>query len=180
MDIISVDPGLQHTGVFEIVEGKRRCWHIEQGKSSRYAHLSAIFRTLSKRCEEVAFRIGFVEDYAYRDNKSVMFAEIGGVIRAAMVGAGVPIVIMPIATWKSLTIGNKPKGTIQEGAAYVRRVNKLYGAESSTPDEADAFLIYYAAKMITERKTRLTDAAERLRENVMRVLAEPPMLAMHA
>jgi Holliday junction resolvasome RuvABC endonuclease subunit len=83
-----------------------------------------------------------VEGYSYGStgNAVTKQAEIGGVIRAACGSLRVPVVEMPIQTWKA-QMHRSPKGTKAKDAAYLDATFDCLGIHCDTVDIADAAMI---------------------------------------
>lgn len=155
VDVISVDPGLNQTGVFMVIDKKpisARFERIHQG--GRYASLGQLFFWLRQQVEYQRPnlpRLAFVEDYPYHMKSSASLticAEAGGVVRAALGSMGISVVAVNPSTWKRLTIGDRPKDNKDDQANYLAAVHHKYGLTFETVDEADAYLIYRAAQLI--------------------------------
>ena len=76
-------------------------------------------------------------------------AEIGGIIRACFASYKIPIIEMPISTWKSITGIKMKKASVQDKRDYINAVIEKFGMELDTTDEADAFLMFYSLAMIS-------------------------------
>ena len=134
-----------------------------------YDYFADVRKLLLRYAEGMGFAL--VEDYVYskrtpgggRDS-----IEAGAVVRTAMAEIGTPLLLVQPAMWKSLTIGNLKKGTVELNRAYCQVVEKKYGRAFSTTDEADAFLIYVAAVRVW-RGGGKTDAQRRLSREIAEV-----------
>lgn len=168
MNVISIDPGIACTGFYVFLDG--RGYHAAARRPKgrdNYAQLVAIREAVLLHGRWCDFAL--VEDYPYGAEASVAASaiEAGGVVRAALAELGLPVIVIAIPTWKSLTIGHKPKGTVPEKAAYLDAVEQLYGVRPAGTDEADAFLIYRAALRIwQEGPSELSEAQVKIKESI--------------
>jgi hypothetical protein len=172
VNVISVDPGITSTGIFVYRNGGGFSVCVRKPEGTvKYDHLAAIYRAVlfhargGGRTGEMD--LALVEDYAYSKKASITAASIeaGGIVRAALAEAGVPIVVIAIPTWKSLTIGHMPKDTRGQQHAYCKAVLDKYGHGFVTVDEADAYLIYRATLRCWTEDVG-TDAARRIRAEI--------------
>ena len=149
MNVISIDPGMTSMGlyVYRSGSGYSICIRREENQEN-YDHLPDVRRAILKYAKGADMAL--VEDYAYGlpAGRAASSIEAGGVVRATLAEMGIPIVTVPIPTWKALTIKHHRKNTVAEKKEYFRIVMEKYGREFTTTDEADAFCIYQAVLRI--------------------------------
>jgi len=171
MNVISIDFAKYKTGVFTRIGGKEKTFTITMPRnSSQEDVLHILYGTFEAILDEDHFHFGLIEGYGFNpENKRSMvpMCEIAGVIKLAFIHAGVPIITMPIQTWKKLTIGRIDKKKV---AAYLRAVKVKYNREFSNTDEADAFLIYQAAKKICKMTKGLTSTMEKIKARLEQII----------
>lgn len=114
LNIISIDPSKADTGFF-IKGGGREytgvienpiCCSTPQATNIIYNH----FKKLLDLGNGQQFDYGLIEDYAFnpKNKKSIIpLAEVGGVIRLVFYQSGIPLVVVPVQTWKSLMSVNQ-------------------------------------------------------------------------
>ena len=166
MNVISIDPGVERTGIYLFRNGQGSSISIERPHSAeRWNHLAELRKAILQYTK--GMDLALVEDYPYGlpALRAASAIEVGGVVRGTLTEMGVPIIVVGISTWKALTIGHMRKGTISEVKAYCRAVHKKYGHWFATADEADAFLIYVAVLRIQNRETG-GKAADRIRQEI--------------
>lgn len=148
MNVISVDPGLECTGLYVFRNGEGTATSVRRGGRAGYDHLVELRKVVMLHAR--GCHAALVEDYAYSrlpgGGKSAM--EAGATVRTALAEVGLPPILVNPAIWKARTIGNMPKDTVGEKVRYLETVRKAYGKAFDTTDEADAFLIYLAALVI--------------------------------
>jgi hypothetical protein len=159
VNIISIDPSVRSTGVYWRYHGDE-LWTTLGFKAS--AEKSVILATVVNRLSEIIdhhgkFEFGIIEDYAYLRQGSqkgmLSRAEIQGAILFTLARFGVKEVVMPIQTWKSLTLGIKCGKATKDGKEYyISQVFKRYGRFFDSTDTADAFLMAEAFDMIGKMK----------------------------
>ncbi|MFA4971810.1 MAG: hypothetical protein WC683_04305 [bacterium] len=174
MNVISIDPGIACTGLFTVIDDQRRSRSISTDGLDGDERLVGLWAQLNLVLADCGrFDIAFIEDYLYHSPGSLSArksAEAGGVIRLALAQMKIPLVAVPIQTWKALTIGDLKKRTKAEQRAYQRAVEQMYGVTIEGPDAADAFLIYAAARLIYTRRMKRTATMLRLYEEIAAVV----------
>jgi len=172
VDVISIDPGVNQTGLY-LYRGGGRSFCVRRAHDERpYFYLVWLRRSVM----EVAagMDLAIVEDYPYTmpGSQSASAIEVGAVVREALAEVDVPIVTVAISLWKSLTIGIKPKkGGVALNHQYLAVIRDQYGVDFATTDEADAFLMYQAALRVWKEGGR-TDAQRNLRARIAAVVKE--------
>ncbi len=84
--------------------------------------------------------IAIIEGYAYHGNRVTQIAEVVGIFKAVADVLNIPVITVPIATWRSF---NEIKG--KKDFAYHREQMEKHGLPFKTIDEVDAYLIYRTA-----------------------------------
>ena len=182
MNVIAIDPGPTTTGVYLFKQGKeqslsilRQGGHYEYMVKLRGAVITLCYAPARDDSGVVTTDMAIVEDYPYGmpGDRAAHAIEVGAVVREALTSVGVPIVAIPISTWKSITIGVKrvKRGSARIVREYLEAVQALYGRVFVTTDEADAFMMYEAALAIWRGETR-TAAAVRIRDRMEAIAAK--------
>ena len=174
MNILSIDPSSHSTGTYSRVNGKNYflslCYDGKKGHNQILAALNEYFR---ERCTKKIYDVAFIEGYALAkmSRSTHTQPELGGAIKAAITSNGVPIITVGIMTWKWLTIGHEIKKPHDEKEAveYIEAVNKEYDIRCYTPDEADAYMIYYACVKILKEQCKMTDARVKIRDQLLEI-----------
>lgn len=150
MNAISVDPGIRSTGLFLFRDGKGRAQSILRADAGSWGHLVDLRGRLLRYAKGID--VAFVEGYPYGlpAGQAAYAIEAGGVAREVCAELGLPLVVVEIATWKALTIGNLPKSSKAQRELYLDTVETKYGRQFDTVDQADAYLIYRAALRLWE------------------------------
>jgi len=142
MNLISIDPSLRHTGIFQRIDGKLSADLFEPKSKDRIKALAEFlfyFVNLPK-----GFDLCFIEDYApgAKGAQGRVQGEVGGIIRACFQARGVPVIAVPIATWQSVTGISIKRGTTMPDSDYLNAVANKYKIRLQTTHEADAYMIY--------------------------------------
>ena len=172
MKILSVDPGRSSAGI-AVIEPKRLEAFRFRTKKVKHEALGDFLLWMIEVVDRERPNLAFVEDYLYgikRTSTLTQVAEVGGIARGVFASRGVPVIAVPVQTWKSLTIGNLPKGTKAKNDAYCASVESRYGMRFGSTDEADAFLIYQAMRSIWKNRGISGNTNRRLREELAAVL----------
>ena len=145
VNVISVDPSMSSTGFFCFRPGKGE-EAFSFIRDSAWHPMEYMVR-LRRFVQEVAggMDMAIIEDYPFgmAVQRAAATIEAGAVIREGLSSAGVPVVVMPIQVWRSLTIGKLKKSPKWK---YLFEIRAKYRRTFRTPDEADAFLMYEAAR----------------------------------
>lgn len=170
MNTIAIDPSKSSTGIFckvnnvetsRLIKTKPGC---SQGETLPYIY--------KKMCEIVSanqFDLGFIEMGTITVNPigAVSLFEVSGVIRLACAQHNIPMITVPIPTWKSLTIGVRTDK--KNKTRYLSLVKQKYGIEFKTTDQADAYMIYCAIKEISQHAGKLTDAQQKIYNQISEI-----------
>ena len=171
MNVLSVDPGTKSTGLYLFVDGVgTSVTLLRDPRCDRYENLTVLRNQILGWGRKV--NLAVVEDYPYSipAGQAAYAIEAGAVVREALAEQRIPIVVMPIETWKALTIGRMPKTSKAEKQRYVDQVQLQYGTRFEDVDAADAYLIYKALHSIWTGAARETDTTRRIREQVQVVI----------
>lgn len=164
--IMAVDHGMS-TGV---------AWETPVGANSGVIDVrnspsprSELYAAMQSRLSRVQPLLVVFESYAYgrggNSTSSTHQAELGGVLKAAVESFRAPWVVLPIGVWKSLTYRGK-KRSKAEKERYLEKCREVTGWTPRTVDDADAFMILYAAVTIITDRSRSTQGIERFRKQV--------------
>lgn len=150
LNFVIVDPSLRSSGVLVCRDGKISTYAIQR-KTPRLETLGYYLCHFAHLAKERKWDMLVIEEYAFsRQSQSVtVAAEIGGIIRACFASYKIPIIEMPISTWKSITGIKMKKASVQDKRDYINAVIEKFGMELDTTDEADAFLMFYSIAMIS-------------------------------
>ena len=172
MNIISIDFAKYSTGIYTKVEGQESCFIIaNKKKCSDQEALLNLYTAFTGILQNVRYNFGLIEGYGFNPiNKQsmIIMSEIGGVIKLAFAYAEVPLITMPIQTWKMLTIGRIEKHGNE--TVYLDAIKSKYERSFANIDIADAFLIYQAAKVICKRTKRLTPAMGKIKAQLQKII----------
>jgi hypothetical protein len=146
LNFVIVDPSLRSSGVLTCRNGKIDTYAIQRKEPDRLDVLGMMVKHFANLAAERDRTWDFlgIEDYAFSPRGAQAAntqAEIGGVVRACFAARGVPIIEIPIQTWKTVTGIRLPKGTAKEKRAYQNAVVEKYGIECDTVDEIDCYLM---------------------------------------
>ncbi len=151
--VLSIDLSLKSTGIYDNYIDDVEIYEVaESDVSSRLFLIGDFFRELFN---DVIPDLILLEDYAFsRHSQSVTgLAEAHGVIYYVAKRAAVPVITVPINTWKSLTIGARTKKrTKAEKEAYRLQAERFCGIEFLTTDDADACMMYRAVAILCETR----------------------------
>lgn len=148
MNIVSIDPSLNHTGVFTRINGSLDAEVFEPTGKDRVKKLAQIlihFVAYAKGGFDLCLIEGY--DPGAKGQQGVIQGEVGGIIRACFEARGVPVVEVPIPTWKSITGIALKKGTRMADSDYLNAVATKYKIRLQTSHEADAYLIFQCVRM---------------------------------
>ena len=153
LNILCIDPSLRSTGVLKLKEGKITTYVIKR-KEERVEALGWFLKHFAYVAKETTWDLVLIESYSFGSYSSAVTvqAEIGGIIRGIFSGYKVPIIEMPIQTWKAITGIRMKKGTLLEKSDYLNKVQEVVGYRFETTDEADAFLMFWSLKEISRNR----------------------------
>lgn len=178
MNLISVDFGKYKTGVFCKKSGKEDSMLIRnKPRASMEESLSVIYHDLKKIIELSQPDFGIMEGYGFNEkhkSSRIPMAEIGGVIKLLFYQLDIPVIVMPIQTWKTLTVGMVDKKKDED--LYRSIVKQKYGKEFQSLDETDAFLFYQSLKIISLGECRLTKSMKRIRSKLSEIIDSHKLL----
>jgi len=161
MRIISLDPSLRSFGIFTNEDGATFSEVIQREEKDRIEVLKWFCLHFAAEAAK-KWDLMIVEGYAFnagskwigpdgkvkaRSSSITVQAEVGGLVRGLFAARGVPIIEVPIGTWKSVTGISMKKGTTQYESDYLNEVAIKYKVRFETTDEADAFLFYQTVKL---------------------------------
>ena len=129
-----------------------------------------ILNEITAEGQKINFAV--IEGYGINPiNRRSMFilAEITGIIKLLLAKNNIPVITMPVQTWKKYCriVSDKKKVDY-----YVNEVEYRFGKKFNTTDEADAFMIYLALKEISEKTCALTKTDIRIKEELRKILGE--------
>jgi len=170
MNIISIDPSKLKTGVFTRIDKIESSFVIKNKTGSTIGEtLIKIYSEFSKILDAGVYDFGMVENPRHSSFAMYMF-EIIGVIKLAFAEHGIPIIPVYVQTWKTLTMKGVNKK--ENAAVYLKIVKKKYDREFKTTDEADAFLIYQAVKIIAKKTNSLTKGMKKIKDQLSKIIEE--------
>lgn len=173
MNVIAIDFSKRKTGIFLRINGQEKSRLIKNKYNATQGQaLVNINNSFKNLLNEFEIDFGLIEGYGFNlKNKRSMvpMCEVGGTIKLVFANRGIPLIEIPIQTWKMLTINFKGKKE-KNLDKYLGMVSKTYGKEFKTSDEADAFMIYQAAKIIAKKNGRMTDSMRKIKEQLKTVI----------
>ncbi len=169
---VFLDPATR-TGIASVHAGELHLSTIYVPKADdRPTALYLYFHTLIDELEKRSPAVVCVEGYAIQGRGNAVQAqvELGACCRLAGVTALADVVILNIATWKSLTFAGK-KGSKGEQVDYVYKAAQFLEQTPRNSDEADAGLMAYAAALILGDHARWSKGIQSFRDQVASVVA---------
>lgn len=169
MNIISIDPSKACTGIFSKVANIERSFSISHGYNvSQETALQNIYHNFTRELKN-PYQLGLIEGYYLANPRGMLLLpEIVGVIKLCFAHALVPLVSVNVATWKSIVKIKIDKN--KKKKEYLEAIRVKYGKDFSIVDEADAFLIYQAAKVIAKSTKQMTPGAMKIRKQLETVI----------
>lgn len=149
MRIISVDPSLRSLGIFYQENGEINSDVIQRTEKDRLDVLGRICLKFAKE-SALGWDLLIVEGYslgATNSNAVTVQAEVGGLIRGLFTARKVPIIEVPIPTWKHVTKTTLKKGNAMATSDYLNEVIRKFGIKFKTTDEADAYMLYETVRL---------------------------------
>lgn len=172
MNIISIDPGKGNLGIFLKVGKDEKSILIHQKpKTTQAEAMVNIYNTLNDIFCRNSIHCAFMEDYSLNfsyPNSLIKFCEIVGIIKLALKLKNIPCILIHSGTWKSLT-GIKIKKR-EHKKQYLQAIKTKYGKHFESIDNADAYLIYKAAQILSKKTDFLTDEQMRIRKEMKNVI----------
>jgi hypothetical protein len=170
---ISLDPSLRSLGIFTCEDG---VWFSEAIQRKEENRIDVLGRFCLKfaRISAEGWDLMIIEQYAFMAREKFVdrsgqvrggsssltgLAEVGGLLRGLFNARKVPIIEVPIGTWKMVTGISMKKGRADYESDYLNEVTKKFGARFKTTDEADAFLLYQCVKISGEKNAPGVGAA---------------------
>lgn len=153
-NFVIVDPSLRSSGVL-VSNGLNVRSYAITSKSTRLETLGLYLKHFSELAFSNNWDFLAIESYSFGSHSRSLTvqAEIGGIIRACFSAEKVPVIEIPIPTWKSVTGIRLKKTTKSDKKAYTDAVFKKYGVQFDTTDEADTYLMYQTLKAVSRGKT---------------------------
>ena len=152
LNFVIVDPSLRSSGVLVCRDGNVSTYAIQKTETDRLFILGWYVRHFANLAIERKWDFLCIEDYAFSPTASrsvTVQAEIGGVIRSAFATSGIPIIEIPIQTWKIISGIRLPKASAKDKREYKNAVIEKYHVEMDTIDETDAFLMLMTLSKIS-------------------------------
>lgn len=152
---VIVDPSLRSSGVLIYDQGEIATYAIQRIEP-RIDVLGWYVKHFAALAKKTTWDFLCIEDYSFSSqSRSITIqAEIGGIIRACFSAYHIPIIEMPIQTWKAITGIRLAKNTLANKSDYINAVQKKTGYMADTTDEADTYLMYYSLKKIYSGSVR--------------------------
>lgn len=175
MNVISIDPSKYSTGIFTKIDGQENSFVILNKKGcSQEEALKNIYQVFTSILKKEKYHFGLIEGYGFnfksKNIRSVIpMSEVGGVIKLIFAQAEIPLITVPVQTWRTLTIGRINKKSKDN---YLAAISIKYGCNFSTTDESDAFLIYQAVKEMAKRTKRLTPGMIKIKKQLQKIIEE--------
>lgn len=156
LNIISIDPSFRSTGICYCLNGKITTQSIKR-KEERLELLGWYLRFFNNIAKETKFDLVIIEMYAFSQGHSdaaTKQSELGGIIRACFSARKIPILEIPIGTWKAISGLNQwqknhnvklKKLTKHDQALYQEACFDLLGMSADSCDEIDALYFLYTA-----------------------------------
>ena len=172
LNFIVVDPSLRSSGVLVCRDGKISTYAIQR-KSEPEKVLAYYVWHFSQLAKERKWDFACIEGYdpVAKGSQSFIQHEVGGCIRAAFAAHDIPIIIMPIMTWKAVTGFRMSKKTQKNKRDYRNALLERFGYDIDTDDECDAVLIMIAIAYIT-RGIKRTEKSDLIKENFHKLKIE--------
>jgi hypothetical protein len=164
ISFIIIDPSLRSTGVLVCREGKIKTYAIQK-ESKPYDVLAYYVWHFSNLAKERHWDFITIEGYdpIAKGTQAYIQHEVGGCIRAAFAAYKIPIIVMPISTWKAICSFRMSKKTQQNKREYRNAVLERFGYEIDTDDECDCLIMMIAIAYIT-RGIKKTDKSDLIKE----------------
>ena len=172
LNFVIVDPSLRSSGVLVCRDGKLTSYAIQR-KGDQFSVLAYYAWHFANLAKERNFDFVCIEGYdpVAKGTQAYIQHEVGGVIRASFAAYKIPIIIMPIMTWKAIADFKMSKKSVQSKRDYRNAVLERFGYEIDTDDECDCFIIMVAIAYIT-RGIKRTDKSDGIKEQFQRLKIE--------
>jgi len=173
--MISIDPGKYRTGIFYKSTTLEKSFCIKNRKplADEYAlvnihdMLNVMVNELYADGEEINFAI--IEGYGVnlkKRNSMLFMGEVIGVIRLTLTLHDIPIITMPIQTWKHYCRIESKKSLIRK---YLDEVYQKFNMEFDTTDEADAYMMYRALVNISKKTKSLSETDIKIKDQLRKI-----------
>jgi len=146
--ILAIDPSYSNTGLclFDMYSGKYKTRSIPRiPRMSNTVLLNHQYMTIRNiiRDAKVPPKLVVIESYAFSANTRSLtqMAELGGVLRMAVLQMGVAQCEISPGTWKSITLGH---GNLKKPEVLELAVQRFPALEGKPQDEIDAMLMAQA------------------------------------
>lgn len=152
LNFVIIDPSLRSSGVLVCRDGKVQTYAIQKKETDRLFILGWYVRHFANLAIERKWDFIGIEDYAFSQNASrsvTVQSEVGGVIRACFATVQIPIIEIPISTWKAVSEIRLPKASTKDKREYKNAVIEKYGVELDTTDECDVYLMLITLSKIS-------------------------------
>jgi len=170
--IISIDPSVKGTGIFTIVNAIEVSKTIKNENVDFPSSLINIHYGMEFILQENRFDLCLIEEpYPMLNRGQDQLLRIAGVIECSIARYLIPVVRVPVQTWKSIT-GMNEINKKKDPEKYKKLAKEKYGKEFETLDELDAYLIYVCSQLLLQ-KTDLTKAARKVRDQIIDVMERP-------
>lgn len=173
MNVISIDFSKTSTGIFMRIDNKESSQTIHNDvNTSQQAAIEKIYTIIRILLTKNKFHFGLIENYGYNPKQMktfILMCEISGVIRLAFKQCETPLIAIRPMTWKSQTIGTKINYKKKDPDKYIQLVGEKYGKFFANTDEADAYLIYMAAREIAKNDKLVSKSVQSIKKQIMAV-----------
>ncbi len=172
MNIISIDFSKVSTGIYAKYKKVEASEVIKiKPKTTQKETLRILYANFYKRLIDKKYDFGLIEGYAFNPKNRrglIPMSEIGGVIRLAFSQTQTPLVTIHVQIWKMLIQININKN--KQKKKYIAAIKTKYDKSFDTVDQADAFLIYQAARIIAKRTTNITPAMRKAKDKLIKII----------
>ncbi len=172
MNIISIDPGKYNIGIFIKWQNENCSMSIINDKEDLQKDIFIkIFDKIRQILSLYSINLGFIEGYAFnfKNKKSIIsLGEIGGIIRLIFAKKNIPLIEIPVQTWKNQTISIINKRKYKD--LYLKKIKEKYKKKFDNIDEADAFLIYETAMIACKGRKQLSETMQKIKQEIKKAI----------